>query len=125
MAVSANRFGAKNVYPIEVMMDDVKNTVWSELSTHKAIDGNRRNLQKAYIDALKRIINPDEASQGIAAQASINNVWNTDAVSVARAQLVALKKQVDASIPATSDRISKYHLQDVSERIKKALYPKG
>ncbi len=125
MAVSANRFGAKNVYPIEVMMDDVKNTVWSELSTHKAIDGNRRNLQKAYIDALKRIINPDEASQGIAAQASINNVWNTDAVSVARAQLVALKKQVDASIPATSDRISKYHLQDVSERIKKALDPKG
>jgi hypothetical protein len=125
MAVSANRFGAKNVYPIEVMMDDVKNTVWSELSTHKAIDGNRRNLQKAYIDALKRIINPDEASQGIAAQASINNVWNTDAVSVARAQLVALKKQVDASIPATSDHISKYHLQDVSERIKKALYPKG
>lgn len=125
MAVSANRYGVKNVYPLNQMMDDVKNGIWGELASHKAIDGNRRNLQKAYIDALNRIVNPEPVPAGPAAQVQINNTWNTDAVSVARGQLVALKKQVDAAIPATSDTMSKYHLEDVSNRIKKALDPKG
>jgi hypothetical protein len=124
MAVSANRFGSKNVYPVEVMMDEVKNGIWSELASHKTIDGYRRNLQKAYIDALEKIVNPTDAA-GPAAQASINNTWNTDAVSVARGQLIALKKEVDAAIGGTSDKMSRYHLQDVSARIKKALDPKG
>ncbi len=123
MAVSANRFGAARVYTPDAMMDDVKSLVWSELTSHKPIDGYRRNLQKAYIDALKRVVNPDAAM--MQAPGSAANIWNTDGVSVARAQLLALKKQVDAAIPATSDKISKYHLQDVSDRIKKALDPKG
>lgn len=124
MAVSANRFGSKNVYTADVMMDDLKNGIWSELATHKAIDGNRRNLQKAYIDALAKIVNPTDVPSGPAAQATINNTWNTDAVSVARGQLVALKRQVDGAAGSTADRMSKYHLQDVSDRIKKALDPK-
>lgn len=125
MAVSANRFGPAKVYAVDQMMDDVKNGIWSELATHKAIDGNRRNLQKAYVDALNRIVNPDAVPNGPAAQSILNNTWNTDAVSVARGQLLALKKQVDGAIPATADKMSKYHLQDVSQRIKKALDPKG
>lgn len=125
MSISATRFGAANVYPLEVMMDDLKNGVWSELSTHKTIDGYRRNLQKAYIDALSSIINPESPAPGQPVQTIKNNTWNTDAVSVARAQLIALKRQVDAVIPATSDKLSKYHLMDVSDRIKKSLDPKG
>jgi hypothetical protein len=123
MAVSANRFGSAKVYTPDAMIDDVKSLVWSELTSHKPIDGYRRNLQKAYIDALKRIVNPDAAM--MQAPGSAANIWNTDGVSVARAQLLALKKQVDSAIPGTSDKISKYHLQDVSDRIKKALDPKG
>ena len=125
MSISATRFGAANVYPLEVMMDDLKNGVWSELSTHKTIDGYRRNLQKAYIDALSNIINPQPPAPGQPAQAIKNNTWNTDAVSVARAQLVALKRQVDGAIPSTSDKMSKYHLMDISDRIKKSLDPNG
>jgi hypothetical protein len=125
MAVAANRFGTKNEYTLDVMMDDVKNGIWSELATHKAIDGNRRNLQKAYVDALKKVLEPAPAPPGRSAQAIVNDTWNTDAVSVARGQLVALKKQVDGAIPGTADRLSRYHLQDVSDRIKKALDPKG
>jgi hypothetical protein len=122
MAVTANRYGAKNVYTPDAMLDDVRAGIWSELTTHKAIDGHRRNLQKAYIDALSKIINPEDKP---AQQTVINNLWNTDAVSVARAQLATLKRQVDGAIPGTADRMSKYHLQDVSDRIRKALDPKG
>lgn len=122
MSITANRYGAKNVYTADVMMDDLKNGVWSELTTHKAIDGYRRSLQKAYIEALSKIVNPGDVP---ANPSIVNNVWNTDAVSVARAQLVSLKKQIDGAIAATSDKMSKYHLQDASDRIKKALDPKG
>lgn len=122
MAVSANRFGAKDAYTLDMMMDDVKNGIWSELNTHKPIDGYRRSLQKAYVEALNRIINPAEVPANAVLAA---NMWNTDAVSVARAQLVSLRKQVDAAIAGTADKMSKYHLMDVSERIKKALNPKG
>jgi len=129
LAACSNRFGTKNTYPLDQMMDAVKKGVWSELSTHKTIDGYRRNLQKTYVDALINIINPGANSSPaptffIAGITNVNTK-NTDVVSVARAQLVELKAQITASIPATADRMSKYHLQDVSERIKKALDPKS
>lgn len=122
MAVSANRFGTKDSYTLDMMMDDVKNGIWNELNTRKPIDGFRRSLQKAYVEALNRIINPAEVPANAAVAA---NMWNTDAVSVARGQLMSLRKQVDAAIAGTSDKMSKYHLMDISERIKKALNPKG
>jgi hypothetical protein len=49
---------------------------------------------------------------------------NTDVPSVARASLTQLKIDITTAIPSTTDRISKYHLQDVLERINQALYPK-
>ncbi len=110
-------------------MDDVKKGVWSELTTKKAIDEYRRYLQKAYVEALNGIINPALSSApaptGFFAALLNPNVKNTDVPSMARAQLVALKAQVDAAIPGTADKMSKYHLQDISYRIKKALDPKA
>ena len=118
LALGAVRYGDKNVYPLDNMMEDVKKGIWSELSSKKAIDGNRRNLQKAYVEALINLINPVGSPFGPSTK-------NTDVVSEARAQLNLLKTQVDAAIAGTGDKMSKYHLQDVSYRIKKALDPKG
>ncbi|MBC7554696.1 MAG: zinc-dependent metalloprotease, partial [Taibaiella sp.] len=44
MSADINRFGTKNTYPLDKMMDDVMKGIWRELSSHKAIDGHRRNL---------------------------------------------------------------------------------
>ncbi len=112
------RFGDKNTYTVDAMMDDLKKGIWSELSTHKAIDPLRRNLQKTYVEALITVITPNPTIQ---AQVGRNN----DAISVARAQLVALKSEATAAIGGTSDKMSKYHLQDIVARISKALDPKG
>jgi hypothetical protein len=49
---------------------------------------------------------------------------NTDVPSVARASLNQLKNEILAAIPTTTDRLSKYHLQDVLQRINQALNPK-
>ena len=112
------RFGDKNTYTVDAMMDDLKKGIWSELSTHKAIDPLRRNLQKTYVEALITVITPNPT---IPAQVGRNN----DAISVARAQLVALKSEATAAIGGTSDKMSKYHLQDIVARISKALDPRG
>jgi len=125
MAASSNRFGIAHTYPMDKMLDDVKKGVWSELSSHKVIDGYRRNLQKAYVEALIALLNPVPSVNPFGGSSRDANTKNTDVTSVARAQLVALKTQINSVIPATTDKMSKYHLQDVSDRIKKALDPKS
>lgn len=131
LSVCSNRFGAEKTYGLDEMITDVRKGVWSELGTAKAIDGYRRNLQKAYAEALISIVNPQATTGASAAEpaslAALLNAGmkNTDVPSVARAQLVSLRAQVQAAIPATTDKMSKYHLQDVAERIKRALDPRS
>jgi hypothetical protein len=131
LAAATNRYGS-STYGIDEMMDDVRKGVWSELSTKKAIDPYRRNLQKAYAEKLIDIITPAAPAQaspivqggrggGFAPPPAIRN---TDVTSVVRGQLRTLQSEINAAIPGTTDKMSKYHLQDVSDRIKKALDPK-
>jgi hypothetical protein len=132
LVAETNRFGA-SAYGLDEMMDDLRKGVWSELSTRKPIDTYRRNLQKAYAERLISIVNPAPAAAiSINAPRGFNlsnflpvDVKNTDVTSVARGQLRALQAEINAAIPGTTDRMSKYHLQDVSDRIRKALDPKG
>ena len=131
LVAATNRYGS-NTYTIDEMMDDVRKGIWSELSTKKPIDPYRRNLQKAYAEKLIDLITPASTLSGatiiINGRPFVNtqvNIKNTDVTSVVRGQLRMLQSEINASIPGTADRMSKYHLQDVSDRIKKALDPKS
>jgi hypothetical protein len=131
LAISSTRFGEANTYQPDDLLDDVKKGVWGELATKKPIEVYRRNLQKAYVEALINILNPPQQPginlQGLppAFAALFNtNVKNTDIPSIVRAQLTELRTEILAAIPAETDKLSKYHLQDVAERIKRALDPK-
>ena len=124
MATAAARFGVANTYAIDQMIDDVKDGVWSELKTHKAADEFRRNLQKAYAEALIALLNPTPPA-GNTSPLLNGNTKNTDVTSVVRAKLVSLKNEIDVATAGTADKITKYHYEDVSFRIKKALDPKG
>jgi hypothetical protein len=123
------RFGEKCAYPLDIMMDDVKNGIWKELNTGKASDVYRRNLQKAHAEALMSLLEPTDPAKptegrGVSALMNVSTK-NTDVVSVARAQLVSLQSQIKSAVPRTTDKMTRYHLQDVSNRIKQALDPKG
>ena len=129
LSVITNRFETANGYAVEEMLADVKKGVWSELTNKKPIDNYRRNLQKIYVDALTGIIAP-APSPSLGGIPSLSllfsaNVKNTDVPSIVRAHLIQLRSQINAAIGTAPDALSKYHLQDVSERIKKALEPKG
>jgi hypothetical protein len=51
-------------------------------------------------------------------------VKKTDIISVARGTLRALKAEIAAAIPAYADKMSRYHLQDLNERIDRVLNPR-
>src|SRR5258708_2273685 len=130
MAICTGRFGA-GVYGADELLSDLKKGVWNELTTAGAIEIFRRNLQKTYIDALVALINPSTAGPVVPAGLPRGfavlfggNIRNTDIPSIARAQLVDLRAEITAAIPRTTDKLSRYHLQDLQERIREALNPK-
>ncbi len=129
MSTSGARFGKEISYGPEELVEDVKKEIWSELDARKPIDVFRRNLQKAYVDDLIILLNapqsilPPGLPRGFAILFG-GDIKNTDVPSIARANLNELKNQISVAIPQTTDKLSRYHLQDVLERIKQALNPK-
>ena len=63
-------------------------------------------------------------TQGGFTIANTVNAANSDILSVAKAELKELKRMISIALPATTDRMTKYHLQDCLERINLALDPK-
>lgn len=122
------RFGS-STYTADELLSDTKRGIWSELSTRKTIDVYRRNLQKTYVETLISVLNPSTpVITGLPAGISMSffgpNTKNSDVYSIVRGHLRALQSEINAAIPGTTDKLSRYHLQDVSERIKRALDPK-
>ncbi|MBI2284766.1 MAG: zinc-dependent metalloprotease [Bacteroidetes bacterium] len=132
MQYCVERFGADKAYSALDMLGELQADLFSELRSNKTIDGYRRMLQKSYVDKLNNLINPPAttASMTIIFSSGRPNPYATgltnrsDVYSIARAQLVQLRSQVSAAAASATDRMSKIHLQDLSEKIKKALDPK-
>ncbi len=129
MLESASRYGEDRVYTVDDLLTDTRKGIWKELSTHQRIDEYRRNLQKTYVEVLAGIINPAPASnfpqQFLVIIFGGPSPKNTDLPSIVRAELTDLRSRIVAAIPVTTDRMSKYHLEDLAERIRVALHPKS
>jgi hypothetical protein len=98
----ANR--SEKAYPVSEFIDDLKKSVWRELYTGANIDIYRRNLQKIYIE---RAFNALTSA-------------NSDASSLTRAHLLSLRNDIKKAIRSQKG-LSKYHLQDILQRIDKTL----
>lgn len=124
MTTASNRF--PNAYGIDELFNDLKKGIWGELATKKSIDGRRRNLQKSYVERMTSMLGAggNSVSIGIAGISQGPDMKKTDITSVVRAHLISLRNEINAAAVAMPDNMSKYHLQDVSERIKRALDPK-
>jgi hypothetical protein len=126
MIQAGNRFD--NTYPIEEMYSDLKKGIFSELPAKKKIDNYRRNLQKSYVERMIGLLNPSATpSVTLGAGMSLSfgpDVKKTDISSLTRAHLSSLRNEIVAAAPAMSDPMSKYHLQDLAERIRMTLNPR-
>ena len=132
LQASTDRFGASKALSALELLNEVQIGLFSELISKKPIDSYRRALQKSYVDKLSTLINPASAGGGgftiisfsRSGSFSDTDLSNTDVPSIARAQLLLLETKVVRAIPITTDKMSKIHLTDLQERIKKALDPK-
>nr|WP_298997538.1 zinc-dependent metalloprotease [uncultured Allomuricauda sp.] len=117
----------KNAYGLLEMMSDLRRGIWSETRSGKAIDTYRRNLQKAHVDRLEYLMTAENQrklpSFNGYRKSTVVNTSQSDIRSAARAELNNLKRDIRNGIGRTSDQMSRYHLQDVLERIDMILDP--
>ncbi len=126
--VDAEAAKGNSAYQVIELLNDLKKGIWSELPGRKPIDIYRRNLQKSYVNTLDDLLNPPKSSQTISLPGLTISFGSSndksDVKSIVRAHLAGLKNEVNAAAAATTDLMTKYHLQDVSKRIDNALNPK-
>ena len=115
-------------YRIDEYMEDLKRGIWIELPTHKPIDNYRRNLQKSFVERMGAIITPSATPAGtggiIIFFGPTIDPKKTDIVSVAKGTLRSLRTEITAALPGYTDKMSRYHLQDLVERIERILNPR-
>ncbi|HTL07198.1 MAG TPA: zinc-dependent metalloprotease [Chitinophagaceae bacterium] len=126
--ISAEAALGNNAYTITELMSDLQKNVWTELYTHKPIDVYRRNLQKAFVERFGSIISPAAPATGsfggITITFSSTDIKKTDIISVAKGTLRGLRADINAALPGVTDKMTRYHLQDMQERIARILDPK-
>jgi Met-zincin/Domain of unknown function (DUF5117)/Domain of unknown function (DUF5118) len=130
MEAMSDRYGKKIVYGPDDLVTDLEKGLWKELAApHQVIDPFRRNLQKQYVDIMISLMNPalPTLPAGLPRGLIIlfgADIKNTDIPSIARGHLTVLRNRILTAANASADKISKYHLQDMAERIRQAFNPK-
>ena len=108
-------------------MDDVRASVWSELSDGSAINVYRRNLQRAYIERLEELMTEELPSIPARFRQQIGwtqvNVSQSDIRPMVREQLENLQADAQRAAARTNDRATVVHLNDVDRRIENILDP--
>ncbi|MDH5399122.1 MAG: zinc-dependent metalloprotease [Cyclobacteriaceae bacterium] len=105
--VENGAINGRNAYQITQLFSDLRSGIWSELAGGRTIDAYRRNLQRNHIELLGKLIKS-----------------GSDVGAMARAELVQLHRSAQSAAGRTADTLSKYHLQDIVERINLILEPR-
>lgn len=115
-----------NAYTMENLFDDLREGIFGELKSGKAIDTYRRNLQRAYVERLEFLMTKEQGFVPNNFASFIGHtaidVSQSDIRPMVRADLKKLKRAVQSA--NATDNMSKYHLEDLEERIEGILNPK-
>ncbi len=102
------KFGSGQVATSPEVLGSLTTAIWSELGLG-TISADRRDLQRAYLDAMARlVVNPA-------------NRTPADARAVARWELAQLRSRIDAAQLGASDGYTQAHLFEALARIDKTL----
>ncbi|AFD09048.1 hypothetical protein Solca_4058 [Solitalea canadensis DSM 3403] len=111
-------------YSSAEFLSDVRKGVWSELATGKNIDTYRRNLQRAYIERFAALLTPPANQDALPPNMRRPDQTLTDIRPIAKTELKTIQRQILAAMPKYT-ATNKAHLEDLSQRIKEILNPKG
>jgi hypothetical protein len=113
-------------YGLADMAGDVRRGIWSEVGEGSVrIDPFRRNLQRAFLEALNNKVNPKPQTgpaTGFGGGTSAAGA-PSEARAVLRGELRSLQAAIRAAIPRASDRATRLHLEDARDRIDSILDP--
>ena len=124
--IKAEAAQGNKAYTMIDLLTDLQQGIWSELTTHKPIDVYRRNLQKAYIERMRSIVGLSPSlsfSGGSFNFGSGVDTRKSDIISIVKGTLRTLNQDIKTALPSIQDKMTRYHLQDVQERIELILYP--
>lgn len=124
-------------YTLEEFINDVKKNTWADLYGKKSPDWYQRNFQKVFVEKIAAIIKAP-ATVSFPPLLTVNNprryfskylvgqmdVAKSDVLSVLKGTLRSLKNDIKIALPLVKDNTSKYHYQDVVERIDEILNTK-
>ncbi len=118
-------------FKVSDLISNLHTGIWAELKGGKTIDVYRRNLQKVFTAKLIELMKAENTVvMSIPPGARYNqngamvNLNLTDVPSIVRANLEQIKNEIKTALVTTTDVLSKYHLQDMYQKIDHALNPK-
>jgi hypothetical protein len=105
--VEQEAFNGKEAYALTDMLQQLREGIWSELSTGKEVDAFRRNLQRSHVSGLAKLMNKEGS--------------RTDLNAAARAELNRLHTSAKTAAQKYKPGIVRYHLEDVVAEIEDVL----
>ena len=110
LMIKSEDLNSQNVYASIDLFEDLRSLLFIELKSAQKISVYRRNLQKIAIEEISRYVNTEQEFYK-----------NTDVASLAMANLIILQNELQEAILQQSNKISKYHLQDLLIKIEGIL----
>jgi hypothetical protein len=117
-------------YKIVDMCKDLRNGIWTEAKTGKKTDTYRRNLQRAHVEQLERLLTKEQrpirnsALRNFMGYSRVD-VSQSDIRPIARGELSQIKNMARRAATMSTDTMTKYHYQDIVARVEAILNPKG
>jgi hypothetical protein len=117
-------------YTVAELLADLRDGVWGELDDSRIqLDVHRRNLQRAYLEAIDRTLNPPPptdppAGGGGGGGGGAPPRFESDVRPILRGHLVELDRVVQDAIPRAADGMTRLHLRDLHTEITRLLDPK-
>lgn len=127
--IMENSAVSKDNLTLNDLFNNLKGSIMTELTNAAAIDIYRRNLQKAYVNQLIKLMTPMEPVMVMSIPPGASYGMNfrfvdlklTDVPSAVRAQLEQIRKECRAKAATAADADTKNHLNDLVVRISEVL----
>ncbi|HUF26798.1 MAG TPA: zinc-dependent metalloprotease, partial [Gemmatimonadaceae bacterium] len=116
-----------DAYTIAELLDDLRSGVWTELTSGSVrIDVHRRNLQRAYLEAIDRTLNPPPPPTNLPPGFPQPPArFQSDVRPTLRGHLQELDRAIANAIPRAADGMTRLHLRDLRMEIERLLDPTG
>lgn len=118
---------AGEAYRVSDLLTDVRAGVWTELSSGSPrVDVFRRNLQRAYLEAVERQLNPPATpAQPAQFGQPARPRFAGDARALLRGELAEIDDLARRALARTNDSMTRLHLRDVRMEIARILEPEA